>query len=98
MKTIQDQLNEPDGLRRYLVPWGIYIDGARAMLMKLHDHGLIEEARAKTGMPHAKGDDLVYNKAIIDLLLDPRTTLTASCRRPMTASASPAMSATRKAN
>lgn len=70
MRTIQDQLNEPDGLRRYLVPWGIYIDGARAILMKLRDHGLIEEARAKNGIPHAKGDDLIYNKAIIDLLFD----------------------------
>lgn len=68
MKSIKDQINEPDGVRRYLVPWGIYMDGAMAMLLKLRDHGLIEEARAKTGIPHAKGDDLIYNKAIIDLL------------------------------
>ncbi|MCM1296824.1 MAG: hypothetical protein NC311_14900 [Muribaculaceae bacterium] len=68
MKSIQDQIKEPDGLRRYLVPWSIYVDGARTMLLKLRDHGLIEETRSKTGLPHAKGDDLIYNKALIDLL------------------------------
>lgn len=45
------------------------MDGAMAMLIKLRDHGLIEEARSKTAPPRAKGDDLIYNKAIIDLLL-----------------------------
>lgn len=72
-KSIQDQINEPGSLRRYLVPWGIYIDGARDMLLKLRDCGLLEEARPKNGIPRAKGDELVINKALVDLLLSSKT-------------------------
>lgn len=43
--------------------------GARQILLKLREYGLLEEARLKNGIPHAKGDGLIYNKAIIDLLL-----------------------------
>lgn len=62
MKTLEQQIKEPDGLRRYLVPRGIYIDGAREMLRKLRDYSL-------TGDAPAKAEDRIYNKAIIDLLL-----------------------------
>ncbi|MCM1225123.1 MAG: hypothetical protein NC311_19430 [Muribaculaceae bacterium] len=44
--------------------------GARDMLLKLRDHGYIEESRPKNGSPHSKGDQLVINKAVIDMLLD----------------------------
>lgn len=98
MKTIQDQINKPDGLRRHLVPWGIYFDGAKAMLLKLRDHGLIEEARAKNGVSHAKGDDLIYNKAIIDLLFDSKDSVDRFCRRIIAKSTLPTISTTRKAS
>ncbi len=66
MKTIQDQINEPDGLKKYLIPHSIYIDGARDMLLRLRDYLLLEE-------PHVNGkvtaDGKIYNKAIFDLLL-----------------------------
>lgn len=66
MKTIQDQINEPDGLRRHLIPWGIYIDGARDMLLKLRDHLLLEEPHQSSKV---KAEDKIYNKAIIDMIM-----------------------------
>lgn len=65
-QTIQDQINKPYGLRQHLIPWGIYIDGAREMLLRLRDHLLLEE-------PHQNGkvtaEDKIYNKAIIDMII-----------------------------
>lgn len=68
VKTIQDQINEPNGLRRHLIPWGIYIDGARNMLLKLRDHQLLEEPHTGSARK-VTNDDKVINKAIIDLIL-----------------------------
>lgn len=55
--------------------YGAYLHGMVQILLKLRDCGLLEEARPKGGkrsdvIPHAKGNGLIYNKAIIDLLLD----------------------------
>lgn len=47
--------------------------GARDMLLRLRDHYLCDEPRPK-GFLKSK-DDTIYNKAILDLLLDdPRNT------------------------
>jgi hypothetical protein len=48
--------------------YGAYLHGMKQLLLKLRDAGLLEESRPKNGIPHAKGDELLYNKAIIDLL------------------------------
>lgn len=65
-KTIQEQIYEPGGLRKYLVPNSIYCDGAIAMLLRLREYSVLEE-------PHSNGkskaEDKIYNKAIIDMLL-----------------------------
>ena len=68
VKTMQDQIDEPGGLRKYIVPWGIYIDGARAMLLKLREHLLLEEPHQGDARKVTK-DDKIINKAIIDLIL-----------------------------
>ncbi|MCM1140210.1 MAG: hypothetical protein NC453_16715 [Muribaculum sp.] len=65
VKTIQDQINEPNGLRRYIIPHGIYLDGAITMLLRLRDHLLLEENH----QGKVTAEDRIYNKAIIDLLL-----------------------------
>lgn len=70
MTSIADQIKDPNALRRNIVPWSIYIMGARDMLCKLRGHGYIDEARPKGDIPHSKGDGLVINKAVIDMLLD----------------------------
>lgn len=70
MRSIADQIKDSNVLRRHIVPWSIYIMGARDMLCRLRDHGYIEEERPKGGIPHSKGDELVINKAVIDMLLD----------------------------
>ncbi|MCM1022281.1 MAG: hypothetical protein NC403_08765 [Muribaculaceae bacterium] len=67
-KTIEEQINSPHGIRRYLVPWGIYIDGARAMLLMLREHLLLEEPHSGVARK-VTADDKVINKAIIDLIL-----------------------------
>lgn len=43
------------------------------MLLRLRDCGLLEEARPKNGIPRARGDGLVINKALVDLLLSGKT-------------------------
>lgn len=53
--------------------YGAYLHGMVQMLLKLRQYGLLEEKRDKNGIPRAKGDDLIYNKAIIDLLLADKT-------------------------
>lgn len=70
---IRNQLNDPNLLRNKLHLWSIYLNGARDMLLKLRDRGLLEEARSKNGIPRAKGDELVINKALVDLLLSGKT-------------------------
>lgn len=65
MKTIQDQIDDPEGLRKYIVPWSIYINGARDMALKMRQHLLIDEA----GNPKSDRNDKVANKAVVDLIL-----------------------------
>ena len=69
-KTLQDQINEPGGLRKYLIPNGIYCDGAIAMLLRLREYSLLEEAHNNG---KSKAEDRIYNKAIIDMLLSSKS-------------------------
>ena len=65
-KNIKQQIEEPDGVRKYLIPWGIYIDGARNMLLQLRNHLLLDEP--KQGIKRTS-EERIINKAIIDLIL-----------------------------
>lgn len=44
-KSIKEQLNDPNLLKNKLHLWSIYLYGARDMLLKLRDYGLLDEAR-----------------------------------------------------
>lgn len=70
---VRNQLKDPNLLRNKLHLWSIYLNGARDMLLRLRDCGLLEESRPKNGIPRAKGDELVINKALVDLLLSAKT-------------------------
>lgn len=67
-KTILGQISDPNGLRRHVVPWSIYIDGARAMLLKLREHFLLEEPHPGDARK-VTADTKIINKATIDLIL-----------------------------
>lgn len=49
--------------------YGAYLHGMRTMLLQLREWGLLAEKRDKNGLPQPKGDELVFNKAIVDLLM-----------------------------
>ncbi len=53
---------------RRLPIWSWYIDGARTMLLRLRDYHLCDEAKPKS-YPKDK-DEKIYNKAILDLIID----------------------------
>lgn len=52
---------------RSLTAWSYYISGARDMALRMREHFLTQESHHSTGK--ITKDDLVINKAIIDLIL-----------------------------
>lgn len=62
---ITHQMYKPNSLRQFIIPWSIYISGARDMLLRLRHAYLLDE----THETKTTSEEKVINKAIIDFVL-----------------------------